>query len=64
MPIFEKLTPLQQKIITAALCVIGISAIVYGMIKKDNPVFLIGIAFVIAGYLLIRRKLKESIQNN
>jgi len=63
MPIFEKLSPLQQKIITASFCIIGISAIAYGMIKKNNPIFLIGIAFVIAGYLMIRKKLKESIQN-
>jgi hypothetical protein len=62
MSIFEKLSPLQQKIITASLCVIGIPTIAYGMIKKNNPVFLIGIVFVIAGYLLIRKKLKESIQ--
>jgi hypothetical protein len=62
MPIFKNLTPSQQKIITLSLCVIGISAVAYGMIKKDNPIFLIGIAFVIAGYLLIRKKLKESIQ--
>jgi hypothetical protein len=61
MPIFEKLPPVHQKIITASLCVIGIPAIAYGMIKKNNPVFLIGIAFVIAGYLMIRKKLKESI---
>jgi hypothetical protein len=62
MPIFDKLTPFQQKIITASLFVIGISAVTYGMIKKDNPIFLVGIVFVIAGYLLIRKKLKESIQ--
>lgn len=59
---FEKLPPVQQKIITATLCVIGISAVLYGMTKKNNPVFLVGIAFVIAGYLMIRKKLKESIQ--
>jgi hypothetical protein len=59
MPIFEKLTPLQQKIITTSLCVIGISAVVYGMTKKNNPIFLIGITFVIAGYLMIRKKLKK-----
>jgi hypothetical protein len=62
MPIFDKLTPFQQKIITIFLCTIGISAVAYGMIKKNNPVFLIGIAFVIAGYLMIRKKLKESLR--
>jgi hypothetical protein len=62
MPIFEKLSPFQQKIKTLFLCAIGISAVAYGMIKKNNPVFLIGIAFVIAGYLMIRKKLKESLR--
>jgi len=61
MFIFEKLPPSQQKIITAFLCIVGISAVIYGMIKKNNTVFLIGIAFVIAGYLMIRKKIKESI---
>jgi hypothetical protein len=60
MSILKKLSPLQEKIFTASLCVIGVSAIVYGMTKKNNPVFLIGLLFVIAGYLLIRKKLKES----
>jgi hypothetical protein len=62
MSIFRNLSPLKEKIIMTALCVIGISAIIYGMIKKNNTIFLAGIAFVIAGYLMIRKKLKESIQ--
>jgi hypothetical protein len=55
------LSPLKEKILTAFLCITGISATAYGMLKKNNPIFLMGIAFVIAGYLLIRKKLKESI---
>jgi LPXTG-motif cell wall-anchored protein len=31
------------------------------MIRDNNAVFVIGLLFVIGGYLLIRRKLKESI---
>jgi hypothetical protein len=61
MPIFDKLTPLQQKIITIFVCTIGISTVAYGMIEKNNSVFLIGIAFIIAGYLMIRKKLRESL---
>jgi hypothetical protein len=62
MSIFKNLSPLQKKILTASLCAIGVSAVAYGMTKKNNPVFLIGLLFVIAGYLMIRKKLKESIQ--
>jgi hypothetical protein len=50
-----------KKIITSSLCILGVSAVAYGMTKKNNPIFLIGIAFVIAGYLMIRKNLKESI---
>lgn len=56
------LSPRNEKVLTSVLCVIGIICVVYGMIEKDNPVFIIGIILVIAGYLLIRRRLKESIQ--
>jgi hypothetical protein len=60
MPPFLNLSPLKEKILTSALCIVGISGIAYGMAEKNNPVFLIGIAFAIAGYLLIRKKLRES----
>jgi len=43
---------------------IGIVAVAYGMLKDNNPIFIIGLLFVIGGYLLIRRKIKESIRNN
>jgi hypothetical protein len=62
MPILSNLSRLKEKILISILCIIGISSVAYGMLKKNNPVFIIGIIFVIAGYLLIRRKLKESIQ--
>jgi hypothetical protein len=62
MSLFRNLSPLKEKILISILCIIGISAVAYGMIAKNNPVFIIGILFVVAGYRLIRRKLKESIQ--
>jgi LPXTG-motif cell wall-anchored protein len=39
----------------------GVLAVSYGMIKENNAVFILGLLFVIGGYLLIRRKLKESL---
>jgi len=62
MTTFMNLSPRKEKILISILCVIGISGIVYGMTEKNNPVFIVGMIFVAAGYLMIRKKLKESIQ--
>jgi LPXTG-motif cell wall-anchored protein len=48
----------------AAICVIGIVAVAYGMANDNNLIFILGLVFVIAGYLLLRRRIKESIRNN
>jgi len=56
--VFEKKS---AKIVT---CVIGISAVAYGVLKDNDPIFILGIVFVAGGYLLIRRKLKHSTTNN
>ena len=53
---------MREKILTAIICLIGILGILYGMTNKNNVIFIIGVLFVVAGYLLIRRKLKESIR--
>ena len=53
---------MREKILTAVICLIGIIGIFYGMTNKNNGIFIIGVLFVVAGYLLIRRKLKESIR--
>ncbi len=46
------------------ICVIGITAVGYGMLKDNDPIFILGIVFVTAGYLLIRRRLKDSTPRN
>jgi LPXTG-motif cell wall-anchored protein len=56
------MTSKHEKSIFVFLCAIGITCIVYGMGKENNIVFIVGLLFVIAGYLLIRRKLKKSVQ--
>ncbi|MBW2615858.1 MAG: hypothetical protein JRD02_06765 [Deltaproteobacteria bacterium] len=50
--------PKTEKILIALTCVLGISGVAYGMAEKNDPVFIAGLCFVIAGYLLIRRELK------
>ena len=54
----------RQKALILIICAIGIVAVSYGMAKGNNAVFIVGIVFVIAGYLLIRRRIKEHIKDN
>ena len=56
------MTSKHEKSIIVFLCAIGISCVVYGMGKENNTVFIVGLLLVIAGYVLIRRKMKESVQ--
>jgi LPXTG-motif cell wall-anchored protein len=53
---------MREKAFIVCLCVLGIFAISYGMIKDNDSLFIMGLLFVIGGYLLIRRKLKASIR--
>ena len=57
-----KMTLLKEKILVAAGCAVGIFLVAYGMIQKNNLLFLIGIAVVIACYLAIRKKLRASLR--
>lgn len=56
------MTSNHEKSIIVLFCAIGISCVVYGMGKENNMIFVVGLLFVIAGYLLIRRKLKGFVQ--
>ena len=55
---------LQNKTLISLICVIGIVAVSYGMLNDSNLVFVIGLLFVIGGYLLIRRRIKDHIKKN
>ena len=52
------------RVLTAALCILGVLSVGYGMIRDADGVFIFGILCVIGGYLLIRRKLKASLRQN
>lgn len=58
-----RMKPKPEKALIALTCVLGIFAVTYGMVKENNPVFIIGLLFIISGYLLIRKKLKASFPN-
>ncbi|MBW1775067.1 MAG: hypothetical protein JRJ82_19610 [Deltaproteobacteria bacterium] len=52
----------RNKILIIVLCLSGIISVGYGVIMDSDGVFVLGIICVIAGYFLIRRKLKESLR--
>ncbi|HUT72319.1 MAG TPA: LPXTG cell wall anchor domain-containing protein [Desulfatiglandales bacterium] len=54
---------LKHKALIFIICTIGIVAVSYGMAKDDNLIFVIGVLFVIGGYLLVRRRIKKHIRN-
>lgn len=53
------MSPNIEKALVVILCILGISGVAYGMIEKNHPIFILGLCFVVGGYLLIRRKLKR-----
>ena len=55
---------MREKAFIVCLCVFGVLAVSYGLIKENNAAFILGLLFVIGGYLLIRRKLKEYIEKS
>ena len=55
---------LTDKTLIIFICMIGVLAVSYGMLKDNTLIFIIGLIFVSGGYLLIRRKIKKSVRNN
>ena len=53
---------LHNRTLISLICVIGILAISYGMLNDNNLIFIVGLVFVIGGYLLIRRRIKEHVR--
>ena len=53
---------MKEKALILLVCLLGILGVCYGMVNKDHPIFIAGLVFVVAGYLMIRRKLKAHIR--
>ena len=53
---------MKEKSLIILLCAVGLGGIFYGMVKDNDIVFVGGIICVIAGYLVIRKRLKDSIR--
>ena len=47
-----------EKTIAIIICILGVSSVAYGMSRDNNVVFVVGLLFIVGGYLMIRRKLK------
>jgi hypothetical protein len=54
----------KNKNLIVLIGVIGAVAVSYGILRHHDVIFIIGLIFFLGGYLLIRRKIKESIRNN
>jgi len=48
-----------EKTIAIIICILGVSSVAYGMSRDNNVVFVVGLLFIVGGYLMIRRKLKD-----
>lgn len=53
---------MSTKAFIVILCIMGLALIFMGLVWENNWIFIAGIILVIAGYLMIRRKLKESMK--
>jgi hypothetical protein len=51
-----------ERTVIVLLFIFGILGIAYGMWKERNLSFIVGLVCVIGGYLLVRRKLKQSVR--
>ncbi len=49
----------REKIIAIVICLLGVLGVAFGMAGDNNMLFIGGLVLVVAGYLIIRRKLKE-----
>jgi uncharacterized membrane protein YfcA len=53
---------MKEKALILVVCLSGILGVFYGMMNENHLVFIAGLVVVAAGYLMIRKKLKEYIR--
>ena len=49
-----------NKAVMALICALGIAGVIYGMVRENHGVFIVGLALLVAGYLIIRKELKRA----
>ncbi len=47
-----------EKVISLSSAILGVSGVAYGMVAENDVLFVVGLVFVVGGYLIIRRRLK------
>jgi len=55
---------LQNTTVISVICVIGTAAALYGMLSNNDLIFIVGLVFVIGGYLLLRTRIKDYVRKN
>ena len=58
-----KLEKRHRRWLQILLSVLGAISIIYGMVRQNHPLFILGILIGVAGYLLIRQELKEATKD-
>jgi inner membrane protein involved in colicin E2 resistance len=53
---------MKERALILGVCLLGILGVCYGIVNKDHHAFIAGLVFVVAGYLIIRKKLKAHIR--
>jgi len=54
--------PASSRALTAGLCLVGAAALFSGMLLDHHLLFLGGLGIGLAGYLRVRRRLKEALK--
>lgn len=54
---------LDSRWLVVLICAAGVGSVAYGMSFENNPAFIFGLALVVTGYLIIRKRLKDSIKS-
>jgi hypothetical protein len=52
----------REKVVILSVCLLGVLGVCYGMVNRNHPVFIAGLVAVVAGYLMIRKRLKAHIR--
>ena len=55
---------LHKRTLISVICVFGIAAALYGMLSNNDLIFIVGLVFVIGGYLLLRTRIKDYVRKN
>ena len=55
---------LHKRTLISVICLIGTAAALYGMLSNNDLIFIVGLVFVIGGYLLLRTRIKDYVRKN